>query len=63
MSIEHLPSVILTATLLLRLAPLVGRRLRALIRAALLAVAALMLIAGPGHLLTVAPLLHSVSLH
>jgi hypothetical protein len=63
MSIEHLPSAILTATLLWRLARLAGRRVRALMRTTLLAGGVLILIAGPGHLLTVGRILHALSTH
>ena len=64
MSLEHLPSAIVTATLLLRLARLVGRRyLRALIRISLLAAGALMMVAGRGHVITVGPILQAVSFH
>ena len=59
MNIEHLPSAILTATLLLRLARLVRYRyLRALIRTGLLtaAVAAgALLLAASGHAINVGP--------
>ncbi|WP_101953264.1 hypothetical protein [Mycobacterium intracellulare] len=64
MSVEHIPTAIVTATLLLRLVRLVRRELRALIRTALLAIAltggALMLAGGPGHLISVGPLLHAL---
>ncbi len=52
MSLEHLPTAILTATLLLRLARIVRRRaLRALIRTTLLTavLGAGALLAGSGH--------------
>ena len=69
MSLEHLPSAILTATLLLRLARIVRYRyLRALIRTGLLtaAVAAgALLLAASGHAINVGPILGAlpVSLH
>ncbi len=70
MSLEHIPSAILTATLLLRLARLVRRRsLRALIRTSLRTAApaagALLLLARSGHVITVGPILgaHPLSLH
>ncbi|GAB4959827.1 hypothetical protein MAHJHV55_08760 [Mycobacterium avium subsp. hominissuis] len=60
MSLEHLPSAILTATLLLRLARIVRYRyLRALIRTGLLtaAVAAgALLLAASGHAINVGPI-------
>ena len=68
MSLEHLPSAIVTATLLLRLARLVRRRyLRPLIRTnlltAALAAGALILAAGPGDVITVGPSCRPLSLH
>ena len=67
MSLEHLPSAILTATLLLRLARLVRcRYLRALIRTGLLTAAvaagALILLAASGHAITVGPILGALPL-
>jgi len=66
MSLEHLPSAILTATLLLRLARLVRYRyLRALIRTGLLtaAVAAgALLLAASGHAINVGPILGALPL-
>ncbi len=66
MSLEHLPSAILTATLLLRLARLVRYRdLRTLIRTGLLtaAVAAGALpLAASGHALNVGPILAALPL-
>jgi hypothetical protein len=64
MSLEHIPTAIVSVTLLLRLLRLMRRELRALIRTALLLVAlaggALMLAAGPGHAITVGPLLQAL---
>ena len=66
MSLELLPSAILTATLLLRLARIVRYRyLRALIRTGLLtaAVAAgALLLAGAGHAINVGPILGALPL-
>jgi hypothetical protein len=66
MSLEHLPSAILTATLLLRLARLVRYRyLRALTRTGLLtaAVAAgALLLAASGHAINVGPILGALPL-
>ena len=59
MSLEHLPSAILTATLLLRLARIVRYRyLRALIRTGLLTAAAAgaLLLAASGHAINVGPI-------
>lgn len=55
MHIEHLPTASFTAALLLRLARTVGRRVRALIRTALLAGGALVLASGTGQLATLSP--------
>ena len=68
MSLEHLPSAILTATLLLRLARIVRYRyLRALIRTGLLTAAAAgaLLLAASGHAINVGPILGALpqSLH
>ena len=68
MSIEHLPSAIVTATLLLRLARIVRYRyLPALIRTGLLTAAAAgaLLLAASGHAINVGPILGAlpVSLH
>ena len=66
MSLEHLPSAILTATLVLRLARFVRYRdLRTLIRTCLLtaAVAAgALLLAASGHALIVGPILGALPL-
>ena len=66
MSLEHLPSAILTATLVLRLARFVRYRdLRTLIRTRLLtaAVAAgALLLAASGHALNVGPILGALPL-
>lgn len=61
MSIEHLPSALLTVTVLLRLARLVGRRVRVLIRTTLIAAVLLLLVAEPGHLFTLGTLLHALT--
>lgn len=63
MSIEHLPSALLTATVVLRLARLMGRCVRALISTTALAAGLLLIVAAPHHLLTLEPLLHTLSTH
>lgn len=63
MHIEHLPTAIFTTALLLRLARTVGRRVRVLIRTALLAGGALVLVSGTGQLGTLGPLLHALTTH
>lgn len=60
MSLEHLPSAIVTATPLLRLARLVRRRylrplIRTNLRTAALAAGALILAAGPGDVIAAGP--------
>ena len=64
MSLEHLPSAILTATLLLRLARIVRYRyLHALIRTGLLTAAAgALLLAASGHAINVGPILGALPL-
>lgn len=61
MSLEHLPSAIATAPLLLWLARLMGRRVRALIRTTVLTAGLLLLVAVPHHLPALGPLLHTLS--
>lgn len=64
MSLEHIPSAILAATVLLRTARLVRRRyLRVLTRTSLLTAGALL--AASGHGITIGPVLgvHPLSLH
>ncbi|UGT97764.1 hypothetical protein LTQ55_03770 [Mycobacterium intracellulare] len=57
MSLTHLPSAILTATVLLRLARLVRYRyLRALIRTGLLTAAGALLLAASGHAINAGPI-------
>ncbi|WP_156671153.1 MULTISPECIES: hypothetical protein [unclassified Mycobacterium] len=63
MSIEHLPSALLAVTVVLRLARLMGRRVRALIRTTALGAGLLLLVAAPHDLPALGPLLHTLSTH